>query len=785
MFQLMRYSFTPKQSLQAFTLGILLAGPVMVETTHAQGFLLEAEQFDGKTVISVDIRYRGAKTVNEARLRTHMAVAPGKKYSQTVLDGDIKTLYASGLVDDVQFFAEDVAGGVKVIAEVVTRPLISGLGFDGNSTFSDKKLAKETKLGVGQVLSDAEIIKARRNIEKLYEGYGYPDVSVTHRLQASSRAGYAELIFIVGEGDKSEVFRIRFEGNNTLKDADLRKEMDTKEKGWFSWFTKSGRINTVALDEDIAKVEDYYKSKGFWRARVGTPKRVPRKGDGVDLVIPVNEGPKYVVNSIGFPNIKVFSREELLPALSLVGNMPYSSKKMSDDIRMIRSYYGSRGYADVSVVPDVREAAGSKVNIFYRITPGSRKKVGRVNIQGNTKSQEKVIRREVPMRPGENFNSVDIDTTKRRLQNLNYFDDVQITSSNSARAGYRDLNILVNEKETGSVNFGLGFSSIDNIIGFVNLEQNNFDITNWGRFTGGGQRFSVSLKAGSERKDFRLSLVEPWFLGQKLSLGTELYYRDLLYLSEEYDQTNIGGSVFLRKPVGRKAYLKGEYRLESIDVDAESGTSPAFLAEDGKYLRSALSLNYVYDSRDSNKLPRRGHKVDLGVTVAGGFLGGDVDAYTVAGTGTKHWNLPWDTILTARGSFAVVDAFGGDGNVPIFERQFLGGSRDLRGFEFRDIGPRDPVTNEVLGGGTSMFGSLELTFPIFERVRGAVFYDMGFVNQDSWDFSGSDMASDVGMGLRLDLPIGPLAVDYAIPLQSPDDEADNGGQFNFYLNYQF
>ena len=433
------------------------------------------------------------------------------------------------------------------------------------------------------------------------------------------------------------------------------------------------------------------------------------------------------------------------------------------------------------------------MNIFYRITPGARKKVGRVNIQGNTKSQDKVIRREVPMRPGENFNSVDLETTKRRLENLNYFDDVQVTNSNSSQGGFRDVNILVNEKKTGSINFGAGFSSVDNIVGFINLEQTNFDISNWGRFTGGGQRFSMSLRAGSERKDFRLSLVEPWFLGKKLSLGTELYYRDLLFLSDEYDQTNIGGAIFLRKPVGRKAYVKGEYRLESIEVDAESDTSDTFKAEDGKFLRSALSLNYVYDSRDSNKLPRKGHKVDLGVTVAGGFLGGDVDAYTVSGTGTKHWNLIWDTILTARGSFTVVDEIGGDGRVPIFERQFLGGARDLRGFEYRDIGPRDTVsqsptdvpTEEVFGGASSFFASLELTFPITERVRGAVFYDMGFVNEDAWDFSGSNLASDAGIGLRLDLPIGPLAVDYAIPLSTPDDESDNGGQFNFYLNYQF
>lgn len=758
--------------------------------SSGQDFLSETPKFDDRTITEVEIRYRGAKTVNEARLRTHMAVAPGKKYSQTMLDEDIKTLYASGLVDDVQFFAEDRENGVKVIAEVVTRPLIRGLGFDGNTRFSDEKLAEETKVTVGQILSDAEIIQARRNLRKYYEGYGYPDVTINHRLQATEREGYADLVFLIGEGQKSEVRNIRFEGNQALKDADLRKEMTTKEKGWFSFFTKSGRINDLVLDEDIDALKDFYQSRGFWRARVGSPKRVPTpKGDAVDLVIPVEEGPRYRVNAISFPNIKVFKREELMPALSLVSGMPYSSKKMRDDIRMIRSYYGSRGYADVSIISDVREVEGSRVNIFYRITPGTRKKVGRVNIQGNTKSQDRVIRREIPMRPGENFNSVDLDTTRRRLQNLNYFQDVQVTSSNSSRAGYRDVNVMVEEKKTGSVNFGLGFSNIDNVVGFVNLEQTNFDITNWGRFTGAGQRFSVSLRAGAQRTDFRLSLVEPWFMGKKLSLGTELYYRDLLFLSPEFDQTNVGGAVFLRKPVGRKAYVKAEYRIEEIEVEADNDTSQAFRDEEGEFLRSALTLNYVYDSRDSNKLPRRGHKIDLGLTYAGGFLGGDVDTFTVSAAGTKHWNLPFDTILTARGSLAVVDSHGDNDDIPIFERQFLGGARDVRGFEFRDLGPRDNTgpnaTNEVLGGASSLFASLELTYPIVERVRGAVFYDMGIVNEDPWDFDTGQLATDAGVGLRLDLPMGPLAVDYAIPIEVPDEEADNGGQFNFYLNYQF
>lgn len=750
---------------------------------------LHAQDFEGKSISDVSIRYRGAKTVDEARIRNLMSTKAGATYRAESLDNDIKSLYESGLVDDVRFLAEPVGENVRVIAEVTTRPGLSGVGFVGNTVFSDQKLARESKLKAGGMLSDEQILEARRNIEKYYQGYGYPDASVSHRVQATGQEGLSDLIFVIDEGTKNEIRKIRFEGNTVFTGPELRKEMKVKEKGWFSWLTKSGRFESNQLDEDLDRVLDYYRSKGYLRASSPGIRREPVKDGRVDLVIPIVEGEKYTVAGVGFGKMTVFKPEELYPALTLNGNDAYSSKKMRADITMIRSYYGSRGYADALVTPDIRDAGPNRVNITYRITEGSRFRVGRVNIEGNTKTQDKVIRREIPLKPGDWFNSVELETTKARLENLQYFGDVQTTGSPGG-AGYRDVNVLVEEKATGSVGIGVGFSSVDSIVGFLTLEQTNFDVFNPWNFTGGGQRFGMNLRMGSKRSEFSLSLVEPWFLDRQLALGGELFYRQSSYFSDNYEQTNVGALVFLRKPVGDRSSIKLEYKAEQIEVDVDSDVGPAseFFDEDGDYFRSALSLNYVYDTRDSTLLARSGHKFDVGVTMAGGVVGGDVDTFTVSAQGQKYWNLKWDSIFSINSELAFVDAINGD--VPIFERMFLGGGRTLRGFEFRDVGPRDDGpggTDDVFGGQSLGFVSFEYTIPIIETIRAAVFYDAGFVNAGSWDISPSDLYTDVGIGVRIRLPISPLplALDYAIPVSSPDSEADKGGQFNFYLNYQY
>lgn len=762
------------------------------------------QDFEGKNITALEIRYRGAKNIDENVLRNQISSKPGTTFLSENLDKDITALYESGFVDDISFLAEAVGeNGVKLIAEVTTRPVREGVGFAGNTVFSDKKLAEATELGVTGVMSDAAILKARRNLEEYYRTRGYPDILVSHRIEPTDRDGYANLIFVIDEGLKFEIRKIKFEGNQVFDDRDLRKEMEVKQKGWLSWLTKSGRFEPDQLDSDLDKVLDLYRSKGYLRVSSPGIRREVVEDGRIDLIIKINEGEKYTVDSVAFGKMSVFKSEELHPGLSLVSGDAYSSKKMRADIRMIRNYYGSKGYADAAVNADIRDAGPNRVKIVYQITEGKQFEVGRVNIAGNVTTKDKVIRRELALQPGDMFNTVELETTKARLQNLQYFSSVDVIGV-PGDGGYRDIDVLVEEKKTGSVGVGVGFSSVDSIVGFLNLEQANFDLFNPGNplsggFTGGGQRFALNLRLGTERNDASISITEPWFLDRQLSLGTELFYRDSTFFSDVFEQTNAGAAISLRKPLNDRSYIRGELRVENVEIDSnvdsndfinenfpgDDGSNSRLSQEQigGDFSRMALGFNYVYDTRDSPIIARSGQRYDLGLTYAG--LGGDVDTLTFSAQGSSYWNFKYDTIFSLNGELAFVD---GSGDIPVFERMFLGSPRTLRGFEFRDVGPRDSgYTEDVYGGASLGYLSAEFTIPIVDTVRGAIYADAGFVNEGKWDPAPDDIYSDVGVGLRIILPISPvpLALDYAIPVSSPDNEADQGGQFNFSLQTAF
>src|SRR5438270_1416818 len=501
------------------------------------------------------------------------------------------------------------------------------------------------------------------------------------------------------------------------------------------------------------------------------------------ITIVISEGPQYHVRKLTITSYQHTTEPKVRTLLKMKEGSVYSPKQLRDDAKAVADAYGSGGYVDLVITPEGTPAGTGLIDVHYTIEESVRSFVNRVNIEGNTRTKDKVIRREVLVAPGDVFNTVRVDTTKKRLENLGYFAKVETYPEDTDIPGRKDLTILVQEKRTGSLSFGGGYSTIDQLVGFAELTQGNFDLFNWPSFTGGGQKFRLRVQYGTQRKDFVLALTEPYFLDRRLSLSGQLFYNEANYLSSEYDQRNYGFLIEMRKPINASMYATFGYKLQDVDIfNVSASASEVIQSAKGSFVESEFLTSLVFDRRDNALLTRRGQRITLSPYVAGGFLGGDVQIYGWDLEGSQYFHFPFDTILLINGEVATVNTWGSGDSVPLFERLYLGGSNNLRGFPFREIGPKDE-NGEPLGGQTMSRATIEFTFPIIEKARGAIFYDTGFVNSDAWSFGFNHIASDIGVGLRLDLPIGPLRLDYGYPIQR--DGYNGGGHFNFNVGYQF
>ncbi len=733
-------------------------------------------------VRSVQIDYVGPQTISRERVLAQIRTKVGQPYSDVVVEQDIRSLYETGTVQNVRIFGQPEGNGVKVMVVIQTRAIVNEIEIDGAQRISAKALRKKIDLKINGPLNEEQLEKGRQSIIDSYKARGYNDVAVKYRVDVAEARGTSRAVYTIDEGVKGTISSVRFEGNTHFSQRILRKQMKTKGKTLIAFIDKSGRLDEAQLQQDISAVREWYQNHGYIDVEVKDVRR-ERTTNRMNIVVVLNEGPQYHVGRIAISGEKVTSEDKIRALLKMKEGDVYSPKGVHDDAKAIADAYGSGGYVDLNILPQGTPAGAGRIDVKYAIEEGDRSFVQRINVVGNTRTKDKVIRREVLIAPGDVYNTVRVDTSKKRLDNLGYFSKVETYSEDTGVSGRKNLTIQVEEKRTGSFNFGAGFSSIDSLIGFAELTQGNFDIMSWPNFTGAGQKFRARVQYGTRRKDLLIALTEPWFLDRRLSLGGEAFFREANYLSSVYDQRNYGGGIEARKPLGNYLYGTLGYRLEDIDIyNVNSGSSLALLSERGSRVKSAVTTSLVFDTRDNPFLTRHGQRVVVTPYVAGGFLGGDTQTYGYDLEGWQYFRLPYDLILVLNGRIASVDTWGNGDRVPIFDRLFLGGSNDLRGFEFRDVGPRD-IHGEPLGGKSLAKATVELTVPIIEKARGAIFYDTGFVNSNAWDYSPDSVASDVGVGVRLDLPIGPLRIDYGYPLQR--DGRKGGGKFNFNVGYQF
>jgi len=672
---------------------------------------------------------------------------------------------------------------VKVIVAVQTRAIMREIEIAGAERIKAKRLRKEIKLRLNQPVNEQQLEEARQKIIEVYQGRGFTDVSVQFRVDPiDEKRGTARVIFTVNEGVKGAVRAIHFEGNAHFSEKVLRKQMKTRGRTPIYFVDKSGRLDEVQLEQDLDKIREFYQDHGYIDVEVKGVRRERTEKGPMIITVVVSEGPQYHVRKLTVSGYQVAREDKIRALLKMKEGSVYSPKQLRDDAKAVADAYGSGGYVDLVVLPEGEPAGPAQIDVHYKIEEGVRSFVNRINIEGNTRTKDKVIRREVLVAPGDVFNTVRVDITKKRLENLGYFAKVETYPEETDIPGRKDLTIQVQEKRTGSLSFGGGFSTVDQLVGFAELSQGNFDLFNWPSFTGGGQKFRLRLQYGTQRKDFILALTEPYFLDRRLSLSGQLFYTEANYLSAQYDQRNYGFSTELRKPINSYIYASLGYTLQDIDIfNVDPSASDFIQSQKGSSVESKIFSSVVYDSRDNVLLSHRGQRITFSPVIAGGFLGGDTQIYGLALEGSQYFHLPKDLILLINGEIATVSQWGSQTDVPIFERLFLGGSNNLRGFPFREVGPQQ--NGEPIGGKSMARSTLELTFPIIEKARGAIFYDTGFVNYSQWSFGFNNIASDVGVGLRLDLPIGPLRLDYGYPIQR--DGYNGGGHFNFNVGYQF
>lgn len=742
----------------------------------------------------------GPPAASDELIRANIRVKVGDTYTRTGVDDDVRTLYATGLFYNIRVVEERSVDGISLIYVVQGKPILTDLRIEGNKKYSNKKILRKVTSKIGEPLDDRKLFADAQEIQKMYQKAGHQKTQVKYRTEIDENSGRGKVTFDIAEAPKVRIERVDFVGAEAFSQKKLRKVIKTRRRWMFSWLTGSGVLKDDQFEEDKEKLAEFYRDEGYIDFELKDVQfDYPDPGHMIIRLL-ISEGRQYKVGSVSFKGNELFPTEQIVKGdrsskpLQMGENSIFSPKKLTEDINSIRDFYGSRGYIDTSIralrIPNTERGT---VDLDYQIE-GEDKGVSRIEkieIKGNVRTKDKVIRRELAVAPGEVFDMVRVRRSKGRLEQMRYFDKVETEIEPTGVPNAKNLIIDVEEGPTGNFEFGAGFSSVDNLVGLVGYREGNFDLFNPPYFRGGGQKFRITAQVGTRRKDFQISFAEPWFLNKKLVLGTDLYYRELNYYSDLYDISEIGGRLSLSKALGSEFLIGGvSYTLEQIGIHDVSDDAPQVIKDEpSRQLVSKFGANLAYDTSNSVELPNRGQRSELDTELAGPF-GGEVDFYKLQLS--SFWYFPGflqKHVIEVGGQIGVVENWGRSDRVPLFDRYFLGGINSLRGYRYHDVGPQD--NGEPVGGETMWFGTFEYSLPVvptLDRLRFAVFYDIGNVYEDAYSFDTrpdqKTYNDNWGVGIRLNIPrLGPLRLDYGIPI-THDDNASGSGRFQFSVGFR-
>jgi outer membrane protein insertion porin family len=741
-----------------------------------------------KLVTSIQVK--GNKAISTNTIISKIKTRVGSPYQENVVSDDLKRLYLLGFFSDIKIDTEDYKDGVKVIFTVTERPLIGKISFSGirRVNMKDEKLKELLKSKEGQYLDYPSLAEDVKTIKKLYDKIGYSKAEISYKV-TTDEAGKANIEFISVEGGRVRIQDIIIEGNSAFPSSRILGLLKTKR----AWFFNAGVLKEDVLKEDMERVKGFYQRQGY--ADVAAEYEVKPDSAKPYLLfihIRIQEGKKYLVGNVSIRGNRDIKEKELLARLSsCTPGEVFSQDALKEDVANMQSLYFDRGYIMAEIQPTTSlNVANGRTDIAYEITEHEVNYVDKVKIRGNVKTKDVVIRREMRIHPGDKFDGDKLRRSKERLQNLGFFEDISYDTESTESADKRNLVVEVKETKTGAFSFGGGYSTVDQFVGFVEIEQKNFDWRNWPYFTGAGQNLKFRASIGSITNDFNLSFTEPWMFDYPVSFGFD-GYRNEHKRDEDvgygYDEKVTGGDLRLGKEISE--YLRGNltYRLDQIEIaDVTSNASADLLAEEGSNNISSLTLDLTFDSRDNVFDTHKGNVLNGSAQLAGGPLSGDKDFYKFFGRASHFFSLFNNSALEVKGRIGVVNDYGDSNSVPIYERFFAGGAYSIRGYHERKVGPVDSGSHDPIGGKAMLVGNVEYLYPVFSFLKVAAFCDTGNVWSKVDKLGSGGFKTGVGLGFRLKTPIGPITLDYGIPFEKESGEdSKKTGVFHFTASQGF
>jgi outer membrane protein insertion porin family len=792
-------------------------------------------QVAGPRVNKISIRYVGPPPVSDEFIRANIRVKVGEPFTRAAADEDVKDLYLTGYFFKINVAADQSTGGIDVTYVVQGKPILTEpVKIVGNSKMSLRKIRKKITSKQGQPLDERKLFDDAQAIKELYEKAGYQKTTVTAEPPViDEAAGHGTATILIHETPKIKIKDVVFVGATAATQKELRKVFKKTRRRWmFSWLTGSGVLKEDEFETDKESLVEFYQNKGYIDFAIQDVKLDYINPKWMIIRVIISEGRQYKVGTLDIKGNTIFTTNDFIQGvkinrtlmrLKLVPGAIFKPSQFNDDVQTITDMYGSKGYLSqgqhgttiINYIDSPNPATGT-MDLAYDIQEGEKCYVEKIIIKGNVKTKDRVLRRELAIYPGEVYDMVRVKISQQKLQGLEYFSKVDAQAQDTDVVNHKDLVIGVEEKSTGNFTVGAGFSTVESLVGTVEVRQGNFDLFNPPTFTGGGQKLELRLSIGLALQDYDLHFTEPWFLGKRLIFDVDLFHRQNFYnaLHSDYNTTSDGGTVSLTKALGSQ-FLRGtvSYTLENVHLsispdfqpytttnayaangglyEGENYTGPlvsqAIIAQRGSYFINKFGTSLEYDTRNNLRMPNGGQDTSISAQVA--TPPGDTEFYKFElrsswffkGFATNH-------VFELAGRGGVVAPWDTTSQVPIFERWTLGGMYSLRGYRYETVGPLDSL-GEALGGDTYWFATAEYSIPLVSIIRYAFFYDIGNVYEQPFSFRRTPgdqfFNDDVGIGFIILLPIGggtPLRLDYGVPIVH-DITASKFGRFQFGFGF--